>query len=448
MRNHRTVFCQPAFKPDYLARRIALPGSMPNSLSQHRGGIRLIGPLSFVETIKELHDGLVVFARKDKGLPSGFETLGGCLADEVLEHQREIKELVAVDGFMTINRVLMGKGRGATRASRIIPVLRYYRRRVVDLEELTAAYVDLDCGKLGLDPTQVLDLAVDRLNAQGQPLPTHACFSGSGLWFLWRFLEPVHAWLENSSLLKRLNQKLVHDFAQFGADPNSTDAARVMRCAETINSKNGRDVRFFRVLGSERRTFQELILAFHVPAQKTSLAGERKSSRTKNPRRVAAGKLRYSRRHRGFLQLREIRGFFKLGTRRQAIFGLALLLFKNGVAKKQILVECENFARKYCRPPITDGAEIRRRVEAAFRYREHISDAKFAEWFRITPAEMAQLPDWFRPKQESREPRKARIARRRALIKFERRFLELGLSNYKQALTLVMCPRLLYQSEC
>ena len=104
---------------------------------------------------------------------------------------------------------------------------------------------------------------------------------------------------------------------------------------------------------------------------------------------------------------------------------LGVLLFKNGFSRKVILAECVNFASVSCSPPVLDLRDITRRVDAVFRYRSHISDAKFAEWFHLTPTEMVQLPYWFKQTAEIREPMNLRIARRRTLVDRERRRLDL-----------------------
>ena len=85
------------------------------------------------------------------------------------------------------------------------------------------------------------------------------------------------------------------------------------------------------------------------------------------------------------------------------------------------------------RPAITDRAVIESRVRAAFRYKNHISDAKFAEWFSITEKEKLLLPEWFRPKLPPKEPAKVRIARRRVLIRAALQQFGGGLSRYKLA---------------
>lgn len=396
--------------------------------------------------IEDLHtscDDVVVFCRKDATAKSGFLTLGGCTVRETRQHWQSILGGLQTDGYVSVNTIFQTYGGATANKSHTTSVLRHYRRRGRDLRWLNAGYVDIDCGKLDLDPGQVWSDVVEFLSGRCLPLPTHVSFSGNGLWLFWKFVESIRAWPEECDLLKRLNQQLVSIFRHFGADPNSVDAARVTRCAGTINSKNGKTVRFFRVCGSQLFQFKELLLLFEVPPQKTHLPSERKSREHKNPNRVEAGKLRYGRRLNGFRRLCQIRGPFKINTRRQAIFGLAVLLFKNGVPKKEILAACIRFGAESCKPPITDKAEIERKVNAAFRYKQHISDEKFVEWFHITPAERLQLPDWFRSKLEPVQPVKLRIARRRDLVRRERESIDACLSNYQlaQALAKVLKNR-------
>lgn len=72
-------------------------------------------------------------------------------------------------------------------------------------------------------------------------------------------------------------------------------------------------------------------------------------------------------------------------------------------------------------------------MNAVFRYRLYISDAKFAEWFRITEDENLLLTEWFRPKLPLKEPAKTRITRRRALVKAALQRYGCELSRYKLA---------------
>lgn len=411
---------------------VTLDGRDPEQYS------RIVGPLTFIEVVRELHtatDGAVVFARKNNWIDArnqrALEPIGGCTVAELKKHATSILELLRTDGFMTINSVHVANR--AAKESRLVSSLRNYRRRAEDLRWLNAAFVDIDSGKLGFDPEQALNTALDLLAVQALPLPTHFVFSGTGLWLLWKFRDGVRAWREECDLLKRLNQQLVRLFKHLGADPNSVDAARIMRCPESVNCKNGKPVRFFRLEGASAVPFEELVRLFQVPAQRTQLPGERKSAGPKNPNRIRAGKLRYERRLSGFLRLLELRGVFRNGTRHQSIFGLAVLLFKNGMPKTQILAECTRFALTYCAPAVTDRADIERRVNACFRYRQHISDAKFAKWFCITESEMRQLPEWFRPKLPPTEPRNIRIARRRALVMRTSRLFDTRVSRQNHA---------------
>ena len=408
-------------------------GASPNSDLSGKTNRNLVGPLSFIEIIEDLHskpDGGVVFSGKQNDT---FKSFGGCTVAELKQHEQAIVNLLRINGFMTINTVFLADQTKTGGRSTAVPVLRHCRRSVKDLRWLNAAHTDIDCGKLGAEPSDIFSEALEFLDAQGLPLPTHIAFSGTGLWLLWKFHESVRAWPEKCDLLRRLNQQLVRLFKHVGADPNSVDAARIMRCAGSINSKNEKTVQFFRVEASIKCSFDELVRLFQVPTQKTQLSRERKSAGPKNPKRVKAGKLRYARRLSGFLRLCKIRKVFPKGTRHQAIFGLAVLLFKNGVPTKQILAQCTKFAQESCSPAITDAGEIERRVRAASRYLLHISDAKFAKWFRITKGEILLLPEWFRPKQPPKELVKVRIARRHALIRTALQRFGCGLSHYKHA---------------
>lgn len=115
------------------------------------------------------------------------------------------------------------------------------RRAVANTKQIRCAFVDLDVYKLGLQADDATVAALLRVASQhGLPIPSYVTKSGRGLYVKWVFSDPV-----SSDLLPQwqtLQDLLVALYRQLGSDPGVKDAARVLRLAQTINSKADRHV--------------------------------------------------------------------------------------------------------------------------------------------------------------------------------------------------------------
>lgn len=110
------------------------------------------------------------------------------------------------------------------------------RRRVANLSQIRAAWVDLDCYNVGATPSdsyvsEVLAVARE----MGLPQPSYVVRSGRGLYAKWIFDTAVGA--ANLAQWSELQRTLVAIYRAIGADAKSRDAARVLRALGTINSK-------------------------------------------------------------------------------------------------------------------------------------------------------------------------------------------------------------------
>lgn len=108
-------------------------------------------------------------------------------------------------------------------------------RKTIYVQQLRSFYIDLDCYKMGLTPDQVLwQLETDHFNST-MPTPNYVILSGRGLALVW-LIRPAPA--AALPLWQFTQDWLCKQLAHLGADPVATDAARVLRLAGTINSKN------------------------------------------------------------------------------------------------------------------------------------------------------------------------------------------------------------------
>ena len=110
-------------------------------------------------------------------------------------------------------------------------------RRIANLKELGALYVDLDFHKrpelVGRHPRGILEDALVRLESYRIPPPTLAIFSGHGLYLLWLHGPVPRAALPRwNACQKYLSLEVLRPL---GADPRARDAARVLRVPGTLH---------------------------------------------------------------------------------------------------------------------------------------------------------------------------------------------------------------------
>lgn len=117
------------------------------------------------------------------------------------------------------------------------------RRRIAFLSEIGLVWADLDCPLLRerrseYGEAHVIEYVLRAIDDERIPTPSIIVASGRGYHAKWLFEGPV-PWqaLERWSALEKHIVARLHDVLQ--ADKNCTDAARVLRLVDTVNTKNG-----------------------------------------------------------------------------------------------------------------------------------------------------------------------------------------------------------------
>lgn len=113
------------------------------------------------------------------------------------------------------------------------------QRRIENIRQLRALYVDVDCHQLNYDPYWVARKLELEIFHETLPNPNAIIFSGRGLVCVW-LLEPVP--YKALPLWQALQKYFCEKLQYVGADTKSVDATRVFRIAGSINSKNGQEV--------------------------------------------------------------------------------------------------------------------------------------------------------------------------------------------------------------
>jgi hypothetical protein len=113
------------------------------------------------------------------------------------------------------------------------------QRRIENLKQLRALYVDIDCYNLNYDPYWVSEKLNLEVFQDSVPVPNFIIFSGKGLVCIW-LIEPVPS--QALPLWKAVQNHFYKQLEYVGADKKSIDPTRVFRIAGSVNSKNGKEV--------------------------------------------------------------------------------------------------------------------------------------------------------------------------------------------------------------
>jgi hypothetical protein len=113
------------------------------------------------------------------------------------------------------------------------------QRRIENIRQLRALYVDIDCHNLNYDPYWVAEKLNLEVFQQSLPVPNFVIFSGRGLVCIW-LIEPVP--YQALPLWQAVQNYFYEQLKYVGADKKSVDPTRVFRMAGSVNSKNGKEV--------------------------------------------------------------------------------------------------------------------------------------------------------------------------------------------------------------
>ena len=113
------------------------------------------------------------------------------------------------------------------------------QRKIENIRQLKALYVDIDCHNLNYDPHWVAEKLNLEVFQETLPTPNHIIYSGRGLVCIW-LIEPVP---HQALPLWQVVQTYFYEQLKYvGADKKSIDSTRVFRIAGSVNSKNGKPV--------------------------------------------------------------------------------------------------------------------------------------------------------------------------------------------------------------
>lgn len=109
------------------------------------------------------------------------------------------------------------------------------QRRIENIKELRAIYIDIDCHKTKYDKDAVKFFLENDFYGSKIPQPNFLIDSGRGLYYV-LLIEPVPSMA--MPLWYVVQRYLYNKLKEFGADANALDPTRVLRVVGTVNSKS------------------------------------------------------------------------------------------------------------------------------------------------------------------------------------------------------------------
>ncbi|MBI6089044.1 response regulator transcription factor [Clostridium perfringens] len=254
------------------------------------------------------------------------------------------------------------------------------------VNRLNAVIIDLDYYNIehlkGLSTSQIINLLEEDIDF---PTPSFYVDSGRGLYIMW-LLETTYATAKSKKYWKMVEETLIEQFKDFGADSKVKDPARVLRVVGTTNSKSGRRVKLIMPNNSIERYELSDIATYYwgVPKDKQALEKPKtvvKSNSKKN--KITTIKtimnLHYSR-SKDIEKLVELRaGVNQKGIREELLFIYRLQLLFCNYSEEKSLNMCFEINKKFADPILEERiiSQTQSAVENAkvyFRLKDKYSD--------------------------------------------------------------------------
>lgn len=166
-----------------------------------------------IQHLKKLHGnskGYITIAKKDAGYSQWHYK-----KDELLENTKNI--INNINAYVSQNT--------------------FYKpqRRIENIKELRAIYIDIDCYNSKYTKEAVKYFLENDLYGSQIPIPNYLIDSGRGLYYV-ILIKPVPSMA--MPLWYTVQRYLYNQLKEFGADANALDPTRVLRIIGTINSKS------------------------------------------------------------------------------------------------------------------------------------------------------------------------------------------------------------------
>lgn len=186
------------------------------------------------------------------------------------------------------------------------------QRRIENIKEINALYIDLDIYNLGIMAIQGVMWLEDEFFRNKLPQPTYIISSGRGLYLIWK-IEPVPSMA--LPLWKAIEEFFYRELKELGADRKCLDVTRILRVPGSINSKSNSEVEIIENYGCEY-TLRE-IKEEYMPELKPK---EEKKGRPLKVVSIYRERSLYLARINDLVKLCELRRYDLRGTREYVLF--------------------------------------------------------------------------------------------------------------------------------
>lgn len=304
------------------------------------------------------------------------------------------------------------------------------QRRIENIRQLRSLYVDVDFYVQNYNKDWILGKLETEFFGESIPEPNLIIFSGRGLVLVW-LIDPVpHQALP---LWQAVQNYLINQLANIGADRSCSDAARIFRLGGTTNSKNGAQVHV-EYRHDYRYTLRDIQHEYlpELTPKITPKKGEKANGRKKVVRLFNSYTLHYARLL-DLVKLAELRNY-NFPHRRETVCFLyrywqCCFLNDPREALQQTLEFNSSFAF-----PLSEREVIKatKSAEKAYEARSNdeanriakekgypgagynISNKRLIEWLDISSEEMQHLKTIIDPKEKRRRNTLAKMKTRRA----------------------------------
>lgn len=331
-------------------------------------------------------DGYIAFATERDG--EDFRPLVSIRASELETWFPFFRDQLLKDAYVGINADWRLRSYGEHGNSYGYPLHRTDRLRYIN-----AAYVDIDCYKLGLDIGTVIGRVINLQDSGQLPHASVLVNSGQGLWLLWLVCDPKDpeqspgAFPDKLDLYSKIQESIIERLLPLGADPAARDATRHIRLPGSLHSGAETTVEWW-IQGHGQSgyvyTLQEL--ASRLNATPTKRHGREVTAH--NPRKRRGWVALNARRLREFNTLRALRSGFSEGCRNNAAKVYAWLLRCNAIGPADVHGLVSAMAAQ-CHPRLSKSA-AKDAVQFSKTMRR-MKDQTVSDWLNITPAEAELL---------------------------------------------------------
>jgi len=315
-----------------------------------------VGPdINMVKTVHRQQDGYVTFHTKKNG---NFKNLFAISMNELDSMFPSIIEHLIQDSYMSVN-TYYAAGQCSSTVDKRLP---YPIRGEKYLRYLNACYVDLDVGRPDdkdinkqVTWTSAVSAVLFCQDIGALPPASIIARSGRGAYLLWLLKDKngngQFAYPSDIQLYREINKTMTKQLANFGADLNAFDAARILRVSGSIHTGAKQQVKYLIQADSNgygyQYTMQELADFFKVDTQKNKAIDNyyekqlpllKKAHKPGSaPKRKKGGIKTAKNRVEDILKIELYRNGFDEGKRRKSIEYLAEFMRIAGIHEEEAL---------------------------------------------------------------------------------------------------------------